>query len=144
VTEEESGLVLTQKSGNLKLFLSDLDDLHQWDFVSNQKLRASLRAIDQQRESWKRRALLAEAKLAESANAIGTYAGGQNVSDFRFAALKRYLAKQFHPDFAPGHGIEKIVRGEIFKEIWGEVDRIHQQSAPAWPRTRSFSAGGQN
>jgi len=41
-----------------------------------------------------------------------------NVSEFRYAALRRYLAKRFHPDYAPGHGIEKVVRNEIFKEIW--------------------------
>jgi len=34
----------------------------------------------------------------------------------RYASLKRYLAKRFHPDYAPGQGIEKIVRNEIFKE----------------------------
>jgi hypothetical protein len=35
-----------------------------------------------------------------------------------------YLAKRFHPDYAPGQGIEKIVRNEIFKEIWNEIDRL--------------------
>ncbi len=33
VAEEKRGLVLTQKSGNMKLFLNDLDDLLQWDFI---------------------------------------------------------------------------------------------------------------
>jgi hypothetical protein len=36
------------------------------------------------------------------------------------------LAKQFHPDYAPGRGIEKIVRNEIFKEIWIEIERLDQ------------------
>jgi hypothetical protein len=45
--------------------------------------------------------------------------------------LKRYLAKQFHPDYATGQGIEKIVRNEIFKEIWREIDRLdHPVPAP--------------
>jgi hypothetical protein len=38
----------------------------------------------------------------------------------------RYLAKRFHPDYGPGQGIEKIVRNEIFKEIWNEIDRLDQ------------------
>jgi hypothetical protein len=131
VAEEKSGLVLTLKEGNMKLFLTELDDLHQWDFIRNQKLRAFLRTIDEQRESWKRRALAAEAKLVEAAANFNNNGGNQNVSDLRYAALKRYLAKQFHPDFAPGHGIEKIVRNEIFKEIWGEIDRLGHQSVSA-------------
>jgi hypothetical protein len=74
VAEEKSGLVLTEKAGNMKLFLNDLDDLHQWDFIQNQKmvkenerLRALLRTIHEQWESWRRRALAAEATLVETA-----------------------------------------------------------------------------
>jgi exopolyphosphatase/pppGpp-phosphohydrolase len=129
VAEESSGLVLTQKTGNMKLFLNDVDDLHQWDFVRNQRLRESLHKIGEQRESWKHRALVAEARLIEASANAGKSDRGQNVSDLRYAALKRYLAKQLHPDHAPGHGIEKIVRNEIFKEIWGEIDRMNHQSA---------------
>jgi hypothetical protein len=142
VAEEKSGLILTQKSGNMKLFLNDLGDLHQWDFIHNQKLRAFLRTIDEERENWKRRALVAEMKLLEAAANNSNGDGSQNVSDLRYAALKRYLAKQFHPDYAPGYGIEKVVRNEIFKEIWGEIDRLNRQSVSAFPTTtRSPSAG---
>jgi hypothetical protein len=131
VAEAKSGLVLTEKTGNMKLFLHDLDDLHQWDFIHNQKLRALLHTIDEQRDKWKRRALAAEAKLVEAEN-IGNNGGSPSVSDLRYAALKRFLAKQFHPDHAPGHGIEKIVRSEIFKEIWSEIDRLNHQSIAAY------------
>jgi hypothetical protein len=69
VAEENSRLVLTAKAGNMKLFLQDLDDLHQLDFVHNQqmvreieRLRECSTTIDQQRESWKVRALMAEAQ----------------------------------------------------------------------------------
>jgi hypothetical protein len=64
VAEEKSGLVLTEKAGNMKFFLQYVDDLHQWDFIHSQKmvnenerLRALLRTVHQQRESWKVRAL---------------------------------------------------------------------------------------
>jgi hypothetical protein len=123
VAEERSGLVLTARAGTMKLFLNELDDLHQWDFVHSQKLRMRLRTSEDQRESWKRRALVAEMKLLETA-VKGGDDSGQNVSDLKYAALKRYLAKQFHPDHAPGRGLEKVVRNEIFKEIWGEVERL--------------------
>jgi hypothetical protein len=133
VAEEQSRLVLTKKAGDMQLFLHDLDDLHQLDFIHNrqmvketERLRAQLTTIGQQRESWKARALMAEAQLLAAIAKTGGGARGQNVSDVRYAALKRFLAKQFHPDYAPGDGIEKIVRNEFFKEIWNEIERLDQ------------------
>jgi hypothetical protein len=113
----------------MQLFLHDLDDLHQLDFLHNrqlvkevERLRVRLATLEQQRESWKMRALMAEAQLLEAAAKTGD--GRQNAGDARYASLKRFLAKRFHPDFAPGQGIEKLVRNEIFKEIWNEVERL--------------------
>jgi hypothetical protein len=127
VAEEKSRLVLTKKSGDLKLFLYELDDLHQLDFICNQQmvrdieqLRVLSTSLEEQRESWKVRALMAESHLLEAT----VNGASKKVADLRYASLKRYLAKQFHPDHSPGEGIEKIVRNEIFKEIWNEVDRL--------------------
>jgi hypothetical protein len=127
VAEEKSRLVLTKKSGDLKFFVYELDDLHQLDFISHQQmvrdieqLRVLSTTLEEQRESWKVRALMAEAQLLEAT----LNGASQKVADLRYASLKRYLAKQFHPDHSPGEGIEKIVRNEIFKEIWNEVDRL--------------------
>jgi len=117
----------------MQLFLHDLDDLHQLDFIHNrqmvketERLRTLLTTIGQQRESWKARALMAEAQLLEATAKAGSDARRPNVSDVRYASLKRFLAKQFHPDYAPGEGIEKIVRNEFFKEIWKEIERLDQ------------------
>jgi hypothetical protein len=161
VTEEKHGLALNTKSGKATLYVYDLDDLHQLDFMQRkrvsenscptadihtkpppkppispqqqieelqakiERLRASGRKIIDQREEWKRRALLAEGKLAE---AVGEGNSEDRDSANRYAALKRYLAKQYHPDHAPGQGIERIVRAEIFKEIWSEIDRLDDRA----------------
>jgi hypothetical protein len=148
VAEESSRLVLSKTAGDMKLFLHDLDDLHQLDFVQSQQmmreiehLRVRSSTIDQQRESWKVRALMAEAQLLEATAKISIHGGCQRVSDLRYASLKRYLAKRFHPDHSPGEGIEKIIRNEIFKEIWNEVDRLDQgASAARFATARSSSA----
>ena len=141
MAEEKSGLVLTEKAGNMKLFLNDLDDLHQWDFSHHQEMVKENELLRQQRESWKVRALMAEAELLEASAKTSNNGGCQNVSDLRYAALKRYLAKRFHPDYAAGQGIEKIVRNEIFKEIWSEIERLDQGiSAPRSATGRSSSA----
>ena len=141
VAEEKDRLVLTKKAGNMTLFLHDLDDLHQLDFVQNKQMVKEierLRRSEQQRESWKIRALMAETQLLEATAKTSNNGSRQNVSDVRYASLKRYLAKRFHPDFAPGQGIEKVVRNEIFKEIWKEIDRIDQAvSATRFATARS-------
>ena len=147
VAEEKSGLVLTNKAGEMKIFLRSLDDLHQWDFVQNknmkkenEQLRTISNTLRQQRQSWKHRALVAEATVLEN-ETRNNNDEPQNVRDLRYAALKRYLAKQFHPDFAPGAGIEKVIRNEIFKEIWSEVERLDRQtvSTPRSARARASS-----
>jgi hypothetical protein len=130
----------------MKVFLRNLDDLHQWDFVQNKNMKREnneLRDVSQklcrQRESWKHRALIAEATLLEIETSNNDER--QNVRDLRYAALKHYLAKQFHPDFAPGAGIEKVIRNEIFKEIWSAIERLDRQavSSPRPPPARASS-----
>jgi hypothetical protein len=148
VAEEKNRLVLTKQAGDMKLFFYDLDDLHQWDFIHNQemvkeieRLHVLLPTIHQQRESWKVRALMAEAELLQATAKPNINGGCQNVSDLKYASLKRSLAKLFHPDHAPGQGIEKIVRNEIFKEIWSEIERLDQgRSATRFATARSSSA----
>jgi len=148
VAEEKSLLVLTKKAGDMKLFLHDLDDLHQLDFVHNQimvkeieRLRVRSTTIEQQRESWKVRALISEAQLLEATAKTTNNDRCRNISDVRYASLKRCLAKRFHPDHAPGEGIEKSVRNEIFKEIWNEIERLDQGvSATRFATARSSSA----
>ena len=118
------------------------------DFVHNQQMvreieRLRVRAItsDQQRESWKVRGLMAEAQLLEATAKPSNKGASQNVSDLRYSSLKRYLAKRFHPDYGPGQGIEKMVRNEIFKEIWNEIERLDQGvSATRLAKARSSSA----
>jgi hypothetical protein len=148
VSEEKSRLVLTKKTGDLKLFVHELDDLRQLDFIHNQamvrqidRLRTLLTASNEYRERWKVRALMAEALALEATAKTGNNGGRGNVSDTRYAALKRFLAKRFHPDYAPGGGIEKIVRNEIFKEIWHEIERLDEEvSASRFATAASRSA----
>jgi len=143
VAEAKDSLILTKKAGDMTLFLHNLDDLHQLDFVQNKQMVKEierLRRSEQQRESWKIRALMAEAQLREATTKISNNGACHNVTDVRYASLKRYLAKQFHPDYSPGEGIEKIIRNEMFKEIWNEVGRLDQGASAGFATARSSSA----
>jgi hypothetical protein len=82
------------------------------------QLQAAREQAIEQRELWKWRAVRAEEKLSAGDPP------GSDGADVRYPALRRFLAKRFHPDHAPGNGIEKIIRSELFKEIWGEIARI--------------------
>jgi hypothetical protein len=82
------------------------------------QLQATREQAIEQRELWRRRATRAKDKLSTSD------APGSDGVDVRYPALRRFLAKRFHPDHAPGSGIEKVIRSELFKEIWGEIARI--------------------
>jgi hypothetical protein len=83
---------------------------------------------------------MAEAQLLEDTAKTNNSGGRQNVSDLRYASLERYLANHFPPDYAPGQGIEKIVRNEIFKEIWNETERLDQgASTGRVERAQSFT-----
>src|SRR5262245_40931642 len=88
VAEGKDRLVLTKKAGDMTLFLHDLDEMvkeiERW------------RRSEQQWESWKVRALMAEAQLREATTKISNNGACHNVTDVRYASLKRYLAKQFH------------------------------------------------
>ena len=85
------------------------------------RLRADGAAVVTERDQWRRRAMDAENDRSH-ANRTGS-----SSNDKRYASLRRFLAKQFHPDHAPGNGIEKMIRSEVFKEVWVEIDRIDAQ-----------------
>src|SRR5260221_14244269 len=99
VAEEKSLLVLTKKAGDMKLFLHNLDDLHQLDFVHNQimvkeveRLGVRSTTIEKQRESWKVRALIAVAQSLESPTKTTNSYRCKTISNVRNASLKCYLA----------------------------------------------------
>lgn len=59
-----------------------------------------------EREEWKARALAAESGI-----------------DGKFLSLRRLLAHELHPDHSQDES-ERIMRAEIFKRLWPEIERI--------------------
>jgi hypothetical protein len=46
------------------------------------------------------------------------------ISDRKFISVKREFAKMYHPNNPGFTGMEKVVRGELFKEFWQVLERI--------------------
>ena len=84
--------------------------------MSLKRLRERGRLAVAQRDEWERRALAAEEKLA---------IGSRDVEKARkYELLKRFLAKELHPDRSNVSGTEKLVRTEMFKVVWGKIEEI--------------------
>jgi hypothetical protein len=78
----------------------------------------------QERDTWRDRARAAERRpVAQEPS------GPQSVGpDRQFKRLRALLASEFHPDHAKTDGIERLVRGEIFKTLWPKVQDIEKSS----------------
>jgi hypothetical protein len=74
-------------------------------------------------EKWKKRAVIAEARVAELAAAPRP---AQLTPDHRFQQLRTLLARELHPDHTKSEGIERIIRTELFKGLWPQVQKIEQ------------------
>jgi hypothetical protein len=84
-----------------------------------QKLRDACRLLIAEREAWKRRALAAEARmLTEEADEMDRQ---------RFDALRRVLARELHPDYAPANLGDVSLREALFKSIWPKVEQIERK-----------------
>ena len=84
-----------------------------------QKLSDACRLLIAEREAWKRRALAAEACMpTEEADEMDRQ---------RFDALRRVLARELHPDYAPADRGDKSLREALFKSIWPKVEQIERK-----------------
>lgn len=80
------------------------------------RLEALCRALTIERDAWKARAQIRE---ESAANAAGD--GGD-----RYRALKRFIAREFHPDQVRADGIERLVRTEVFKTLWAHIEELER------------------
>jgi hypothetical protein len=64
-----------------------------------------------ERDAWQRRALAAEQREASPISP-------------KYDQLKRFIAKEFHPDHSGASAIEKVVRTETFKVLWAKIDEL--------------------
>lgn len=83
------------------------------------RLKEAGKLIIQQREEWKSRALIAEAKYSNE-NTVNPK------NDTKYISLKRIIAREIHPDYAQSEGLERILREALFKRIWPLIEDIEK------------------
>ena len=84
------------------------------------QLKATTAALGHERDEWR---ALAETKPQNPAPNDGNYR-------WKFTRLRAVVVKSLHPDHGGGSHQERIMRGELFKRVWPEIERI-ESDAPA-------------
>lgn len=84
----------------------------------------ALRKAEARAAAAEKRAAAAEARAAAAEAVKGNPNAGGGTDKLREA--KRTFARLYHPDNVHGSGIDKMVRAEIFKEFWRELERIEK------------------
>ena len=46
----------------------------------------------------------------------------------KFTRLRAVVVKSLHPDHGAGSQEERLLRGEIFKQVWPEIERIESDA----------------
>lgn len=82
------------------------------------RLQALCRALTIERDAWKAK--------AEARAASGEGEPADNGEKYR--ALKKFIAREFHPDQVRADGIERLVRTEVFKTIWAHIEELERAS----------------
>jgi hypothetical protein len=80
------------------------------------RLKQLCQALTIERDAWK-----ARAQIREETAASEPADGGE-----KYRALKKFIAREFHPDQVRADGIERLVRTEVFKTIWAHIEEIER------------------
>jgi hypothetical protein len=97
---------------------------------ANRYLRDRWRMAIAQRDEWERRAVAAERAAAELRAAAVTGGGGFGQAGLggtgtqKYQQLRRFIAREFHPDQVAESAADREQRAELFKILWAEVSRI--------------------
>jgi regulator of protease activity HflC (stomatin/prohibitin superfamily) len=124
----------------LKLLRCDPEKVRQMEKDMESGRDEMLRVWAEQeeaREEWKKRLAAAEAaardaqsaqKRAEAEAAAAKDAQSKRTAggsdDGKFREARRAFARLYHPDNVKGQGLDKMIRAEIFKEYWRELETI--------------------
>lgn len=68
--------------------------------------------------------------LEERIDKMNSTVGHAPSPDWKFREVKAAFARLYHPDRTTQAGIERLVREQVFKEFWLEIERIDRKKSP--------------
>ena len=87
------------------------------------RLRANLAEAAKQRDMYQMTATAAEEKL-RVLQADQDSPGAPRGADKRFDQLRRFLARELHPDLSGEDAAERALRETIFKRVWAKIEQL--------------------
>lgn len=85
-----------------------------------QRLKSSGRKLIEQRDTWKAKAADLQAQIENIR--INSNSGNHN----RWGELRKFIANEFHPDKNNASGIERLIKEEVFKILWGKISELEK------------------
>src|ERR1700693_3551468 len=102
-----------------------IDELEQEGYALRariKRLQTAGKTVIAQREEWQARALAADDEVKRLAAELSSRPTVN--PDNRFDMLRRIIARELHPDFCSGGGLEKLLRAEFFKKLWPQIEEL--------------------
>ena len=88
------------------------------------RLAAAAAEAVKQRDLWQMTATAAEDRLRLLQAELDAPAAAARGSDRRFEQLRRYLARELHPDLAGEDLRERTLREALFKRVWAKIEQL--------------------
>ncbi|WP_156909988.1 cell division protein ZapB [Rubritepida flocculans] len=98
------------------------------------RLKAAGREVIRQREQLReeleqaRAVIAAQQRELDSLRSSGAGGAPPDMAEDRgkFQRAKRAFAERFHPDRATGGTMDRLIREQVFKEFWAELEKIER------------------
>ena len=87
-------------------------------------LRERWHATVAERDEWEKRARNAETEVETHRTEAAPPPGGGKEGDVKYAALRRFLARELHPDAVPATDEVRLVKSDLFKLVWAEIAKL--------------------
>jgi len=103
---------------------SDYQEAERWRALEAEVLRLQARAEEAEKQCalWQMSAAAAEDRAVALQTALES--GGGRGADRRFDSLRRFLARELHPDLAGSDLAARALREEIFKRVWAKIEEL--------------------
>ncbi len=88
------------------------------------RLAAAAAEAVKQRDLWQMTAAAAEDRLRVLQAELDAPAAATRGNDRRFEQLRRYLARELHPDLAGEDLRERALREALFKRVWAKIEQL--------------------